>query len=419
VDVRAGLTDSASRGIAGGRRHWLRRVLVTGEVALVMVLLVNTSLLLRAYAHLQGLRPGFDPSNVLTAQIPLQDARYATNASVCRLFDESLVRIRQLPGVEFAAVGLSLPYERGLNLTFERPGARDGGRVPLTNLTYVTPDYFAVLRISLRRGRLINDSDAADASKVVLVNEAFVRAYLDQEEPLSAYMNISNAERQIVGVVGNVQQNAGWGNEGPLWAVPTVYVPVTQTEDRFMPLVHTWFQPNWIVRTSGPQQGLVGSVQKAITAVDPLLPFAGLRTMEEVRAGALAGQRFQAVLLGTLAGLALTLAAVGLYGLIANSVVERRREMGIRLALGATGPQAVRAVALPGVLLGLAGVAVGAAGAWMSAPVMQSLIWGVSPTDPATFGGVALCLMAIAAAASFLPALRVARLNPAETLRNE
>jgi hypothetical protein len=350
----------------------------------------------------------------------LQDARYETTSSVARLFDESLERIRELPGVESAAVGLSLPFQRGLNLSFERPGLREGGRNPMTTMNYVTPDYFGALRIPLVLGRSLRDTDTADAAKVVLVNEAFVEWYLDGDEPIGAFLKISSAERQIVGVVGNVQQVNSWGGQGPLLReLPSVYVPVAQTSGGFMPLVHTWFQPSWIVRTTGPQQGLIGHIQNAVAAVDPQLPFAGFRTMDEVQGEVLAGHRSRTVLLGTLAGLALVLAAVGLYGLIANTVVERTREMGIRLALGATGSQAVRSVALPGLALGLAGILAGGVGAWMTAWVIASLVWGVSATDPWTFGAVAVCLMGIVGVASFLPALRVAWLNPAETLRNE
>ncbi|MEX2302845.1 MAG: ABC transporter permease [Bryobacterales bacterium] len=419
LDVRSGLTESASRSVAGGRRRWMRRAMVAGEVALVMVLLVNAGALIRSYARLQGLDPGFDSTNVMTAQVPLQDARYKTTSSVARLFNESLDRIRELPGVESAAVGLSLPFQFGFNLPFERPGVREEGRTPITNMAYVTPDYFRALRIPLVQGRLLRETDTADATKVVLVNEAFVEWYMDGDEPVGAFLKISGLERQVVGVVGDVQQmNAG--AQGPLLReLPSVYMPVAQTSEGFMPLVHTWFQPSWIVRTTGPQQGLIGHIQNSVAAVDPQLPFAGFRTMDEVRGGVLAGQRFRVVLLGTLAGLALVLAAVGLYGLIANTVVERTREMGIRLALGATGSQAVRSVALPGLGLGLAGVFVGGAGAWMSASVIASLVWGVSMDDPWIFGAVAVCLMLIVSLASFLPALRVARLNPAETLRKE
>jgi ABC-type antimicrobial peptide transport system permease subunit len=186
-----------------------------------------------------------------------------------------------------------------------------------------------------------------------------------------------------------------------------------------MQLVHGWFSPNWIVRSSAPAEGVIAGMQRGIQEADPQLPFAGFHSMEDVRHGALAEERFQAMLLGALAGLALLLAAVGIYGLIANSVAERTRELGIRLALGATVPQAIRSVALPGLTLALAGVAIGSVLAGFASRLLRHLIWGVHPGDPSTFAAAGIGLLGVAAAASFLPALRVARLNPADTLRQE
>jgi hypothetical protein len=254
-----------------------------------------------------------------------------------------------------------------------------------------------------------------------MVSEAFVRMYLRGDDPLGRHLDMGGREhREIVGVVGDVQQKSGWGeNFGPVAAMPDIYVPATQTDDKSLQLLHTWFTPSWIVRTTGPPEGIIPGMQGALAAVDPQLPFAGFHSMADVRFRALAEQRLEAALLGALAGLALLLAAVGIYGLIANSVAERTREMGIRLALGATVPQAMRAVALPGVTLACAGVAAGSVLASFASRLLRHLVWGVRPGDPATFAGVAIMLLAVAAAASFLPALRVTRLNPAETLRQE
>jgi ABC-type antimicrobial peptide transport system permease subunit len=200
---------------------------------------------------------------------------------------------------------------------------------------------------------------------------------------------------------------------------PDIYIPAAQTGDKALQMLHTWFSPNWIVRTAGAPEGVISGMQRALESVDPRLPFAGFHSMEDVRSRALAEERFQAVLLGTLAGLALLLSAVGIYGLIANSVAARTRELGIRLALGATVPQAMRAVALPGVALAVAGVAAGSVLAGFAAQLLRHEVWGVRPSDPLTFCAVAFVLLGVAAAASFLPALRITRLNAAETLRQE
>jgi ABC-type antimicrobial peptide transport system permease subunit len=201
--------------------------------------------------------------------------------------------------------------------------------------------------------------------------------------------------------------------------MPDVYIPAAQTDGKSLQMVHVWFSPSWIVRSSRAAEGTIAGMQRALGAVDPRLPFAGFHSMDDVRYRALAEERFQAVLLGALAGLALLLAAVGIYGLIANSVAERTRELGIRLALGATVAQAMRSVALPGVALALAGVIVGSVLAGFASQLLRHLVWGVRPGDPLTFVAVGLGLLGVAAAASFLPALRVTRLNPAETLRQE
>ena len=420
LQIRAALGE-AGRGVAGGRNPWPRRLLVASEVALGVVLLVGAGLLIRTFAHLRGLNPGFDARNVITAELSLQDARYATNQSVNRLFDQSLARMRELPGVESAAVALSLPYERALNDGFRRlDGAHVDTESQITNMFYVTPEYFRVLRIPLLRGRVFTAADSSTAAPAAVVSEAFVKMYLRGDEAVGRHLDLGGDDRrEIVGVVGDVQQKSGWGDGSPLAAMPDIYIPATQVDDKFIPMVHTWFSPSWIVRFSGSAEGVIAGMQQALESVDPRLPFAGFHSMEDVRYRSLAEERFQAVLLGALAGLALLLAAVGIYGLIASSVAERTRELGIRLALGATVAQAMRAVALPGLALALAGVAVGSVLAGFASRLLRHLVWGVGPGDPLTFVAVGIGLLGVAAAASFLPALRVTRLNPAETLRQE
>ena len=357
-------------------------------MALGVVLLVGAGLLIRTFAHLQGLDPGFDAHNVITAQLSLQDARYATSQSVNRLFEQSLARMRELPGVESAAVALSLPYERALNTGFQRlDGRHVDTESQITNMFYVTPEYFRVLRIPLLRGRVFTAADSSTAAPAAVVSEAFVKMYLRGDDALGRHLDLGGGERrEIVGVVGDVQQKSGWGDGAARWRpCRTSTSPPRRSSDKFMQLVHTWFSPSWIVRFAGPPEGVIAGMQRALESVDPQLPFAGFHSMEDVRYRSLAQERFQAVLLGALAGLALLLAAVGIYGLIANSVAERTRELGIRLALGATVAQAMRAVALPGVALALAGVLAGSVLAGFATQLLRHLVWGVRPGDPLTF----------------------------------
>lgn len=418
VDVRTSLTESGTRAVAGGHGRW-RRLLVTSEVAIGVVLLITAGLLIRTFASLRGLEPGFDPANLLTAQISLQDARYKTAHGVTRLFELSLERIREAPGVESAAVGLCLPYERPLNSRFVRlDGPHLDGKSQSTNACYLTPDYFATLRVPLRRGRGPQTADGAQAPAVVIVNEAFVRRYLSEQEALGSHISLYGQPRAIVGVVGDVPFKAGFDNYAPLDSMPGVFLPVAQMPDGVLQLVHTWFSPSWIVRTARPE-GAVGALQRAVQGVDPLLPFASFKTASAVRHGALSQQRFQTVLLTLLASLALMLAAIGVYGLIANAVVERTRELGIRMALGATVGQAMRDAALPGVGLSFVGVLIGCLLARFSSQLLRGLLWGVTTTDLTTYIAVALGLLLVAAAASLIPSLRVARIDPAAALRNE
>ena len=419
TDVRAAI-DGAGARTTGHERSWARSALVIGEVALGLVLLVSAGLLLRTFAALRALHPGFEAKGVITAQISLQDSRYNTTAKVNGLFTEGLARIRALPGVTAAAIGLGLPYERHLRLGIQfLDGAEAKGPGGNATATYVTPDYFAALRIPLLRGRLLRESDGPRTQKVALVTDAFVHRYLEREQPLGRHIRLAGTPLEIVGVVGDVLEQTGGSRFGPIAALPAVFFPVAQADDQMLELVHTWFSPSWLVRVEGPPERTKAGIASAVEAIDPRLPIARFRDMKQVEADAVAQQRIQAILLVILAAPALFLAALGIYGLIAHSVVARTREVGIRLALGATRWKTMRAIALPGIVLSLAGVLLGSVLARGAVQALQHLVWGVRPTDPSTFVAVALGLLIVAAVASILPTVRLARLSPACTLREE
>jgi len=417
VNLRATLVDAGSASIAGAARAWPRRALVVVEVALGVVLLVGAGLLIRSFGELMNLRAGFDGTNVMTATLSLQDARYQSTGAVNRLFDESLSRMRQVAGVKSAAAALTLPYERALNVGGRWVSARPGAdSIGIMNMTYVTLGYFETLRIPVARGRVFTDADGANAARVMVVNDAFVKRY-SRDEDVIGRQAIASGARTIVGVVGDIQQKANFGNLGPVAPTPAVYIPASQTSDAMLKMVHTWFSPSWFVRLQAPQPGIVGDMQRAIESIDPLLPFAKFRTFDEVRSEAVAPQRAQALLLGTLAGLALLLAAIGLYGLVATSVAERRRELGIRIALGATSRQAIVSAALPGLALAAVGVLIGVVAARLAARTLAHLVWGVTVGDPLTFAVAAGAVLGVGAVATLVPALRIVRLNPIRALR--
>jgi predicted lysophospholipase L1 biosynthesis ABC-type transport system permease subunit len=253
---------------------------------------------------------------------------------------------------------------------------------------------------------------------VIIVNQAFVRRYSPDADPIGRQIVSGGATRSIVGVAGDVQQKVAFGNFGPFGTAPASYVPEAQVSNGFVTQVHTWFSPSWIVRLSGPQEGIVAQMQKAVTAVDPLLPVVKFRTLDDVRGEAVATPRAQAKLLATLAAVALLLAVVGLYGLVASSVAERTRELGIRIALGASSRQAMAAAALPGFLLAVAGAAIGGVTARLGASTLRHLVWGVSVADPLTFAIAIATVLVVCGIAALVPALRIVRLNPIRALRS-
>jgi predicted permease len=421
VNVQGALTESGTRAVAGGSARWPRRLLVVGEVAMGVVLLVSAGLLVRTFAHLRGLDPGFDPAHVITASASLQDARYKDAATVERLFSETLLRIHAVAGVEAAGISLGLPYTRLLNLGFRRlDGPRNDDEGAMTNLSYVTPGYVEALRIPVHEGRTFSESDAATAPGVAIVNEEFVRKYYRGQSAIGRRIRVVG-DRSIVGVVGNARATTSGFSEysQPLVTPPIIYIPAAQSTSAFLTLVHTWFSPSWVVRASGPPETVAAALRRSIATVDPMLPIARLESMSDVQAASLASQRCMMALVLGLGGVALLLAAIGIHGLIASSVSERRRELGIRLALGATSAQVLRTVVLPGVVLATTGVAIGIALAFLVSRLLQSFLWGVTPTDPLTFAAVIVTLLSVALIASLMPALRVLRLDPSHTLRAE
>ncbi len=411
---------SGSRGVVGRGGHLLRKALLVGEVAMVSVLLFAAGLLVRSYGNLEGMAPGFESQGVLTVQFSLEDARYGEAESVQRLFRETLEHLRSLPGVASASVALTLPYERPLNLNFRLPWD-DDETLRLANVVYVTPGFIETLGIPLLRGRDIGEGDGVGASLVALANQAFVEANLEGREGLGTPLSMGfggGKAVEIVGVVGNVLQRAGWGDTAtPVWETPTLYLAAAQAGDAFLQQVHVWFSPSWIIRGEAARPDLAAPVIRVFREVDPELPVARMAPLRDVMDQAFARERFQAAFLMVVAAFALLLAGIGLYGVVAQEVLERRSEMGLRMALGATPGGVVWATGLRGVVLTLMGLALGVAMAIPVGRLMMSLVHGVSPFDPWTMGFLLGILALFAAVASFVPAARIGRTDPAEILR--
>jgi len=418
LDLRSSIV-SGSRGILGGSGR-LRQWLIAAEVALTVVLLAAAGLMVRTLIHLETQPPGFDPHNVMTAKASLDDARYHEAGPFQMLLAKSVDAMRQAPGVEDAAVGLSLPYERGLNDGFKILDGKQAGLQNGSSMAYVTPGYFPALRIPLLAGRGFAESDAAASQPVAIVNEAFARRFLGDPAPVGRHFSSARTNYKVVGVVGDVAKRPGMMEVAPIATEPVFYIPATQVNQSEANGAHIWFQPSWIVRThDGNQAAAIRVMRQAMSKVAPDLPFSGFYSMNQILSEQLQQQNIEVLLLSTLAGLALLLSAVGIYALVSNLVVQRRREIGIRLVLGSTTRQAMVDIGSSGAIAMFAGLAAGIVLSFAALRVLASQIFGVQVYDPLTLVTVPLLLALIGGIAITLPTLRISRLQPAETLRSE
>ena len=412
------LHGGRSGSAAGGLASWVRRSLVVAQVALCTALLVGAAVFLRTFVALSTSELGFDPANVLTARASLQGPAYGSRDAVTALYRATLSDLVRLPGVEAAAATNNLPVERGLNLQLRRmpgnvlePGAVDW--------RYAAGDYLRVLRIPLVAGRAFEEGDhRAGSAPVAVVNEAFARRFGGGRPVIGTRLQMTaleadDAVRGIVGIVGDVR------TRGVIATRPTVLVPVEQVPDDLLGEVHGFFQVHWALRTRDGGTGLIPSVERIIRDADPLLPITAFRTMDEVVAGSLAPTRFSAALLGLFAAAALTLAAAGLYGIVAYAVALQTKEIGVRLALGATGGQVTARFARSGMVLVAAGSVVGLGVAFLIAAVLRRLSADVPPLELWAVAGVILVLGTASLIATIVPARRAARVDPLLALRTE
>ena len=417
VDLRSSM---ASRTIAGGENLRLRQILIASEVALTVVLLAGSGLLIRTLIHLETLPPGFNASGVMTAKASLDDARYHDPATFRRLLRESIAAMRQIPGVENAAVGLSLPYERVLNDAMTLSDGQETGQEIQADMLYVTPSYFATLQMPLQAGRDFTESDGPSTQPVAIVNQSFARKFYQGASPVGRSLRSGPTTVTIVGMVPDVEISSGLNPVAPLQSEETVYIPAAQmTQPASLALIHTWFQPSWIVRTSRPVKGLSAQMQRALASSAPGLPFSGFYSMSDLMAKTLIVQRVEVALLGTMAGLALLLSAVGIFALVASLVAQHTREIGIRIALGSTVRQAIAHITGAGTRAAASGIGMGLILSFGALRIMRSVLYGVSVYDLPSLGAVIGTLALVSFAASVMPALRIARIDPATTLRDE
>jgi putative ABC transport system permease protein len=399
------------RGSSGSRRHHLRNLLVVSEVALALVLLVGAGLMLRSFIRLISVDPGLDPQNVLTADIMLPRGKYAPPQQAV-FFQRLLERLRAVPGVQSAGAVYPLPLSGGEEGTgFDIEGQPPApGEQRAAGQRWVSTDYFKALDIQLQKGRVFTESDGAGAPPVLVINDAMARQYWPNEDPIGRRINFERRDgqpvwREIIGVVGDVRHTALDKRSGP-----EIYLPITQNPWPFMTLV---------VRTDGASMNFVAAVRGQVLAIDKGLPISNIHTMEELLERSVSQPRFNLALLAIFAGVALLLAAVGIYGVMSYLVTERTHEIGVRMALGAQARDVLKLVIRQGMTLTLAGVALGLITAFGLTRLIKSLLFGVSATDPMTFAVIAILLAGVALLACWIPARRAAKVDPMIALRYE
>ena len=407
------------RGSAGDRgSHAIRRMLVVAEMALALTLLTGAGLLIKSFARLQGVDPGFVPEHLLTFNLSLPDARYSENAQQVALLDRVLPAIAAVPGVRSAGITSVMPF--GGNWTtgsFEIEGyqAPEDLAGPWGDIRRVSPGFFETLRIPVLRGRVLNDQDREGTPLVAVIDDEFVRRYYPKENPLGKRLTFGPPEGstdttarewiEVVGVVGHTKHE-GLDADARI----QLYLPFAQIPQQFMAVA---------VRTAGNPEGYVNQMREAVRSADPELPISAVRTMEELIEQSVGQRKLSMMLLSLFSGIALVLASIGIYGVMSYSVTQRSRELGVRIALGARRADVLRLVLRQGMSLALIGIGIGVAAALILTRLIESQLFGVRASDPLTFVVVALLLGTTALIANLVPALRAMRVDPAVVLREE
>jgi predicted permease len=424
VDLVATLNEGGARSGAGIHHNKIRSALVVTEMALAMILLAGAALLIRTFHDSLSVDPGFKTHNILTMDMSLRGVRFQKTASVAEVVREGRQRLENLPGVEAAATACCLPLEGGYGLPFNIEGRppTDGPYSGGGGWRSVSPDYFEVFHIPLLQGRTFGERDDGAAEPVVVINQAMAKQFWPKGDEIGARITIGGGlgpefkdpPREIVGIVGDVRDNGL--NDKP---APTMYVPIAQVNDSLTALDATLIPMQWVIRTRVEPHSLTSQVERELRIASGGLPVGSVQSMDQVLAHSIAQEEFNMTLLTIFAGIALLLAAIGIYGIMAYSVQQRTQEVGIRMALGASPRHVRRMVVTQGMVLAFIGVMLGVAGGLALTRVMRSLLFGVKPWDPTVFVVTAILLCLVALFACLIPAHKASRVDPMVALRYE
>jgi predicted permease len=422
--LRADMHETLKEGGRGssGSRHRTQSIFVVVEVAMALVLLVGAGLMIRSLIALTKINPGFDARNVLSFETSITSDKDVTSAQLRAKYRESVRQIESVAGVESAAlVGGSIPMTGDSELPFwldGQPKPANQNDMPFTIFYLVTPSYPSTLRIPVQRGRFFNDRDDEHAPAVVVIDSSFARKYFPNENPVGKRLNIGLVDMQpeIVGVVGHVE-HWGLGARGHESLQVQLYMPAWQLPDKFWSLFANG--AGYVVRTSSAPLGVMDSIRRAVGNADNTAAIYGISSMRDIVSNSISTQRLTMLLLGVFAALALTLSAVGIYGVISYLTGQRIHEIGVRMALGASRKDVLRMVLGGGMRTTLIGVGFGIAAAIGLTRLIAQLIYGVGATDPMTFAGVAALLIGVALLACYIPARRAMRVDPIIALRYE
>jgi putative ABC transport system permease protein len=415
TDLNEGLKESGRGGSDAPRRQRMRALLVISEVALSLVLLIGAGLMIRSFSRLLAVDPGFKTDHVLTAFVSLPVAKYSKREEQVAFFDRLLERLRNVPGVSATGVVTDIPLYGGSSTGFDvdgRPPALPGQRA-MTDYRMINSDYFAAMGMRIVKGRAFSRHDTEDAPGVVIINETLAARYFAGEDPIGQRLNLSGSPkdlREIVGVVADVR-NYGLDAE----VKPEVYVPFLQSAPGYLSSMTSAL--TIVVRSTIDPTALSATLREQVQALDKDQPVSAIKTMEWYLADSMAQRRFNMLLLAVFAGLALILAAVGIYGVIAYTVTQRTHEMGIRIALGARGGDILRLVFSNAMLTTVTGILIGLGAAFALTRLLQSLLYQVTATDPVVFATIPLLLLAVAAMATYFPARRAMKVDPITALR--